>query len=121
MGGWRGLLLLTGRARLSPPRPPLVFGVQPACSPALPRPLTRSCSSQSPSLPNLNVGTIGHVDHGKTTLTAAITSTLASRGQAKAVSYDEIDKELHPNINRIVRIWELVISRISMRCSRHAC
>lgn len=38
------------------------------------------------------MGTIGHVDHGKTTLTAAITSTLASRGQAKAVSYDEIDK-----------------------------
>jgi len=45
------------------------------------------------SKPHLNVGTIGHVDHGKTTLTAAITSTLAKRigGKNKAVKYDEID------------------------------
>jgi len=43
-------------------------------------------------LPNVNVGTIGHVDHGKTTLTAAITSVLASRGQAKFLSYEQIDK-----------------------------
>ena len=41
--------------------------------------------------PNVNVGTIGHVDHGKTTLTAAITSVLAKTGQAKAKKYDEID------------------------------
>ena len=41
--------------------------------------------------PNVNVGTIGHVDHGKTTLTAAITSVLAKSGQAKAKKYDEID------------------------------
>lgn len=41
---------------------------------------------------NCNVGTIGHVDHGKTTLTAAITKTLAKTGNAKYVSYDEIDK-----------------------------
>lgn len=39
-----------------------------------------------------NVGTIGHVDHGKTTLTAAITKVLAKDGAAKYVSYDEIDK-----------------------------
>lgn len=39
-----------------------------------------------------NVGTIGHVDHGKTTLTAAITKVLASDGLAQFVSYDEIDK-----------------------------
>lgn len=38
-----------------------------------------------------NVGTIGHVDHGKTTLTAAITTCLAKRGKAKAYAYDEID------------------------------
>ncbi|MDJ0651081.1 MAG: elongation factor Tu [Xenococcaceae cyanobacterium MO_188.B19] len=38
-----------------------------------------------------NIGTIGHVDHGKTTLTAAITMTLASQGKAKARKYDEID------------------------------
>jgi len=41
--------------------------------------------------PNVNVGTIGHVDHGKTTLTAAITTFLAKSGQAKAKKYDEID------------------------------
>ena len=41
--------------------------------------------------PHVNVGTIGHVDHGKTTLTAAITMTLAAMGQAKAKKYDEID------------------------------
>ncbi|HEY8271082.1 MAG TPA: elongation factor Tu [Pseudobdellovibrionaceae bacterium] len=42
--------------------------------------------------PHVNIGTIGHVDHGKTTLTAAITTTLATTGQAQAMSYDQIDK-----------------------------
>lgn len=41
--------------------------------------------------PHVNVGTIGHVDHGKTTLTSAITKYLAEKGQAKARSYDSID------------------------------
>lgn len=41
--------------------------------------------------PHVNVGTIGHVDHGKTTLTAAITHTLAERGLAEKRAYDEID------------------------------
>src|SRR3982075_2327232 len=41
--------------------------------------------------PHLNVGTIGHVDHGKTTLTAAITTILAKKGLAEAKKYDEID------------------------------
>ncbi|MBE9177371.1 elongation factor Tu [Oculatella sp. LEGE 06141] len=41
--------------------------------------------------PHVNIGTIGHVDHGKTTLTAAITMTLAALGQAQARKYDEID------------------------------
>ena len=41
--------------------------------------------------PHVNVGTIGHVDHGKTTLTAAITSVLAEKGFAQAKKYDEID------------------------------
>jgi elongation factor Tu len=44
------------------------------------------------SKPHVNVGTIGHVDHGKTTLTAAITTVLAKAGGAKATSYAEIDK-----------------------------
>jgi elongation factor Tu len=42
--------------------------------------------------PHVNVGTIGHVDHGKTTLTAAITKQLAKKGLAKFVSYDEVAK-----------------------------
>jgi elongation factor Tu len=41
--------------------------------------------------PHVNIGTIGHVDHGKTTLTSAITMVLAKQGLAKAVKYDEID------------------------------
>ncbi|MFD2172348.1 elongation factor Tu [Tumebacillus lipolyticus] len=42
--------------------------------------------------PHVNIGTIGHVDHGKTTLTAAITTYLAKRGGAQAMAYDSIDK-----------------------------
>ena len=42
--------------------------------------------------PHCNIGTIGHVDHGKTTLTAAITSVLAEQGGAAKIAYDEIDK-----------------------------
>ena len=44
------------------------------------------------SKPHINVGTIGHVDHGKTTLTAAITKVLALQGLAEATDFDEIDK-----------------------------
>ncbi len=43
------------------------------------------------SKPHVNVGTIGHVDHGKTTLTAAITTVLAEKGMATATRYDQID------------------------------
>jgi elongation factor Tu len=42
--------------------------------------------------PHVNVGTIGHVDHGKTTLTAAITKVLAQKGMASFMAYDQIDK-----------------------------
>ena len=42
--------------------------------------------------PHLNIGTIGHVDHGKTTLTAAITNVLSKKGQAEYVEFDNIDK-----------------------------
>ena len=42
--------------------------------------------------PHVNIGTIGHVDHGKTTLTAAITRILAEQGKSKAVAYEDIDK-----------------------------
>jgi len=42
--------------------------------------------------PHINIGTIGHVDHGKTTLTSAITKFLAMKGQAEHMAYDQIDK-----------------------------
>ena len=41
--------------------------------------------------PHVNIGTIGHVDHGKTTLTAAITAVLATKGEAELMDYDQID------------------------------
>ncbi|MEO0670392.1 MAG: elongation factor Tu [Pseudomonadota bacterium] len=44
------------------------------------------------SKPHANIGTIGHVDHGKTTLTAAITKVLADAGKSQAVAFDQIDK-----------------------------
>jgi elongation factor Tu len=44
------------------------------------------------SKPHVNIGTVGHVDHGKTTLTAAITKVLGFRGQANFTDYDQIDK-----------------------------
>ena len=44
------------------------------------------------SKPHVNIGTIGHVDHGKTSLTAAITKVLAEAGGATALAYDQIDK-----------------------------
>ena len=44
------------------------------------------------SKPHCNIGTIGHVDHGKTTLTAAITKVLSETGGAQFTAYDQIDK-----------------------------
>jgi elongation factor Tu len=42
--------------------------------------------------PHVNIGTIGHVDHGKTTLTQAITKVLSEKGWSKSMSYEEIDR-----------------------------
>ncbi|MCA1985500.1 MAG: elongation factor Tu, partial [Desulfovibrio sp.] len=44
------------------------------------------------SKPHVNIGTIGHIDHGKTTLTAAITKVLSMKGQSQYVAFDQIDK-----------------------------
>ena len=44
------------------------------------------------SKPHVNIGTIGHIDHGKTTLTAAITKIAGLKGQGKFIDYDSIDK-----------------------------
>ncbi|THU68587.1 hypothetical protein C4D60_Mb08t05450 [Musa balbisiana] len=52
----------------------------------------RSMATFTRTKPHVNVGTIGHVDHGKTTLTAAITKVLSEEGKAKAIAFDEIDK-----------------------------
>ncbi|WMV47493.1 hypothetical protein MTR67_040878 [Solanum verrucosum] len=59
---------------------------------SLSNPWWRSMATFTRTKPHVNVGTIGHVDHGKTTLTAAITKVLAEEGKAKAVAFDEIDK-----------------------------
>ncbi len=59
--------------------------------------------------PHVNVGTIGHIDHGKTTLTAAITKQCALKGDAEAVAFDEIDKapEEKFKINNITKVVEV--------------
>ncbi len=49
-------------------------------------------SSFQRTKPHCNIGTIGHVDHGKTTLTAAITMVLAEQGLAQLKKYEDIDK-----------------------------
>lgn len=49
-------------------------------------------ASSKPALVHCNVGTIGHVDHGKTTLTAAITKVAAKTGQSKFIEFDQIDR-----------------------------
>ena len=56
--------------------------------------------------PHCNIGTIGHVDHGKTTLTAAITKVLAEASGGKSVAYDEIDKA--PEEKREVSLFQLL-------------
>ncbi|CAI9781152.1 unnamed protein product [Fraxinus pennsylvanica] len=60
--------------------------------PSVSNPWWRSMATFTRTKPHVNVGTIGHVDHGKTTLTAAITRVLSEEGKAKAIAFDEIDK-----------------------------
>ncbi len=55
-------------------------------------PLARSFAKFDRTKTHVNVGTIGHIDHGKTTLTAAITKRLHEKGLAQFKKYDEIDK-----------------------------
>ena len=57
------------------------------------------------SKPHVNVGTIGHVDHGKTTLTAAITTVLAKKGLSELRSFDSID-----NAPRTLSIRQLTVT-----------
>ncbi|KAM1449391.1 hypothetical protein ACFX1R_009183 [Malus domestica] len=85
-------IYLCGRGSIAAAGSPIsdaAFGNDRSCSPS---PWWRSMATFTRTKPHVNVGTIGHVDHGKTTLTAAITKVLAEEGKAKAVAFDEIDK-----------------------------
>ena len=68
------------------------------------------------SLEHVNIGTIGHVDHGKTTLTAAITKTLALKGDADFMDYSSIDKAPEEKAARLTSLR----SRTSTRLPRSA-
>jgi len=54
--------------------------------------VTNDLSTFTRDKPHVNIGTIGHVDHGKTTLTQAITKVLSEKGWSEAMSYEDIDK-----------------------------
>ncbi|CAA0832066.1 Elongation factor Tu- mitochondrial [Striga hermonthica] len=89
----RRVFTLSARIRSPCCRGPAVSAVEsPIDSVQAPNPWWRSMATFTRTKPHVNVGTIGHVDHGKTTLTAAITKVLAEEGKAKAVAFDEIDK-----------------------------
>src|SRR5512137_1774565 len=61
------------------------------CSDSIQEDLQMAKAKFSRTKPHVNIGTIGHVDHGKTTLTAAITKVLAGKGQAEFKAFDQID------------------------------
>ncbi len=63
-----------------------------AFTPSLRSALRRSLATYARLKPSVTIGTIGHVDHGKTTLTAAITTVLAEKGLATKKAYEDIDK-----------------------------
>ncbi len=70
--------------------------------------------------PHVNVGTIGHVDHGKTTLTAAITSIQSKQGLAEYVAFDQIDKapeERERGITIATATWSTRRRRATTRTS----
>jgi len=62
---------------------------------------TLSGVSFNRSKPHVNIGTIGHVDHGKTTLTQAISMVLSEKGWAKRMSYEDIDKSPEEKARKI--------------------
>ena len=63
--------------------------------------------------PHVNIGTIGHVDHGKTTLTAALTKVSADKGMAKFISYDEVAKASESQGRRdATKIMTIAISHV---------
>ena len=64
--------------------------------------------------PHVNIGTIGHVDHGKTTLTAAITTCLSKVGKAEAMAYDAIDKRKKEESRSTQRTWSMRRKPVTM-------
>src|SRR5579883_3161037 len=71
------------------------------------------------SKPHVNIGTIGHVDHGKTTLTAAITKVMSDRGMAKAISYDEVAKASESQGRRDeTKILTIAVSHVEYESSK---
>src|SRR2546427_10671974 len=63
--------------------------------------------------PHVNIGTIGHVDHGKTTLTSALTKVMGERGMAKFISYDEVAKASESQGRRdATKIMTIAISHV---------
>ena len=71
--------------------------------------------------PHVNIGTIGHVDHGKTTLTAALTKVCADKGMAKFISYDEVAKASESQGRRdATKIMTIAISHVEYEtANRH--
>src|SRR5437899_6034820 len=71
--------------------------------------------------PHVNIGTIGHVDHGKTTLTAALTKVSAEKGLAKFISYDEVAKASESQGRRdATKIMTIAISHVEYEtAARH--
>ena len=66
--------------------------------------------------PHVNIGTIGHVDHGKTTLTSALTKVMGEKGMAKFVSYDEVAKASESQGRRDpTKILTIAIAHVSTR------
>src|ERR687885_609436 len=69
--------------------------------------------------PHVNIGTIGHVDHGKTTLTSALTKVAAERGMAKFISYDEVAKASESQGRRdATKIMTIAIAHVEYETDR---
>ena len=71
--------------------------------------------------PHVNIGTIGHVDHGKTTLTSALTKVMGDKGMAKFISYDEVAKASESQGRRdATKILTIAISHVEYEtANRH--
>src|ERR671939_598451 len=70
--------------------------------------------------PHVNIGTIGHVDHGKTTLTSALTKVCSEKGMAKFVSYDEVAKASESQGRRdATKIMTIAISHVEYETDKH--